>query len=496
MFARYIRFIDAVSVNRLGRVAVILATSSFITFLLLEAARFAGLLTNAYLGLITYLVFPAIFVVGLILIPIAWQKRKRDSGLTTSELLRDRVSENARRGGFFGSRVFMSIMAFTLINVLFMAVASSRMVHFMDSAEFCGTACHTVMNPEWTTYQVSPHARVKCVECHVGEGAGALIDSKINGMRQIISVTFDLLERPIPTPVHNLRPSRETCEHCHWPEKFYGRRLKTITRYADDETSTVAYSTLSLKVDAGKGEELAGIHWHVAEENEVRYASVADERKEMIWVDVRQEDGTFKRYRNRATRHKDNGSSIRTLDCVDCHNRATHIYESPGDAVDERMAQGLIDRNLPFIKRKAVAAITADYASEEAAMEGIPNSLRGYYKRVHPEVARTQIQEIDQAITTLQAVYSRNVHDEMNIEWDTYPSLIGHRAGVGCFRCHNPDLVGDDGEAISSDCTMCHSILAYDSPTPFAFVQPPDSSSADFRMHQYLLSEFVESSGK
>lgn len=495
MFSTYIRFVNALSVNWVGRLGVVLTTSSFVTFIILELARLSGVLTNAYVGLITYLTLPALFLIGLISIPIGWRRVRRETGLSTRELLDRRFGPDETRQGFFGSRVFLGVGALTLLNVVFLGVASTRMLHFMDTPRFCGTACHSVMNPEWTTYQDSPHARVHCVECHVGEGVEALIDSKISGMRQILSVTFDLLERPIPTPVHNLRPSRETCEHCHWPDKFYGDRLETINRYAKDETSTPRYNTLALKVDAGSGGNRSGIHWHIAGENEIIYTSVDDEREEMIWVDVRQSDGTYKRYVNRNVRTQGKAAEPRILDCVDCHNRATHIYERPDDAVDSRLAEGRVDRTLPFIKREMLAALTAGYNDEAKAMEGIENAIAGFYRRHYPGVARSQGAAVDEAIAVARDIYRRNIHHGMEIDWNTYSSHIGHRhAGAGCFRCHNPDMVAEDGTAVSSDCTLCHSILAYESERAFAFVQPPDSTSADYHMHRYLQREFVTSS--
>lgn len=496
MLTRYIHFIRALSINWIGRLGVVLTTASFVTFVIFLAAEFAGLVTNAYAGLVTFLVLPVLFVVGLILVPIGWHKRRKETGKTTRELIDERFEAGETARGFFGSRVFLVIASLTVVNILFLGIVSSRMLAFMDESHFCGTACHEVMNPEWVTYQESPHARVKCVECHVGEGFGALIDSKINGVYQILSVTFDLLERPIPTPVKNLRPSRETCEKCHWPEKFYGRRLKTVARYAKDSGSTPAYNTLSLKVDAGHGGERSGIHWHIAEENQVRYASVGDERKEMIWVDVRQPDGSFKRYVNRRLSAAERSSEERVLDCVDCHNRATHIYENPEDAVDERIELRLIDRSLPFVKREAIAALTSRYPDEEAAMRGIANRLRGFYERRFPDVASSKGESIDAAIAVLQGVYKRNIHHQMNITWGTYTSLVGHAGETGCFRCHSPKMTDDAGNEISGDCTLCHSILAYESTEPFAFVQTPRPGSADYGMHEYLRNEFLRSSEK
>jgi len=249
LFLKLLNFIHGVSICPTGRLGVILASSSFVCLVILELARIFGIITNSYIGLITYMVFPALFVIGLILIPIGWRRVKNKTGKSTRELLEDRFGNDVVKSDFLGSGLARTIVMLTLINIVFLGGISMQMLHFMDSAKFCGTACHSVMNPEWVTYQKSPHSRVACVQCHVGEGAGALIDSKLNGLWQMVSVTFDLLERPIPTPVHQLRPARETCEKCHWPDKFYGARLKTIAHYDLDKTNTPKFSTLNLTND-------------------------------------------------------------------------------------------------------------------------------------------------------------------------------------------------------------------------------------------------------
>jgi hypothetical protein len=493
LWHKYVNFVRGVSVNPVGKWGVVLVTGSFVTFILLEAARLSGALTNAYIGLITYMTLPAIFIVGLILIPIGWRRYRKSSGRSTRELLERRFDDTEVRESFFGSKLFLSIASLTLLNVLFLSLASSRMLQFMDEPVFCGTACHSVMNPEWVTYQDSPHARVKCVECHVGEGIDALVDSKLNGLWQIISVTFDLLERPIPTPVHQLRPAQETCEKCHWPAKFYGNRLARLVRFQADSASTPIYTTLAVKIDAGKvtGEE--GIHWHIADENRVTYASVNDEREKMIWVEMQHPDGTVKRYTNKRLTDLPGGHErVRVMDCVDCHNRATHIYERPGDAIDEALALGRIDRSLPYIKRRAFRAVTASYADSVAAMEGIANELRGFYRRLDGGL-EGRAQAIDQAIDELREIYNRNIHHEMNITWGTYPSHIGHRGTAGCFRCHISDLVAEDGNHIRDDCTLCHSIVAMDSPRPFEYLRPLDQAGRDSVMQHYLQQEFERS---
>lgn len=482
MLERYTNLIRAISVNWLGKLGVVLTTSSFVTFLFLQAALLTGLLRNAYAGLIIYLLFPALFVIGLLCIPVGWNLQRRRTGKTNRELLQERFNAQETERSFFGSRVFLVVASLTLMNIIFLGGASSQMLHFMDESHFCGTACHTVMNPEWVTYQQSPHARVQCVECHVGEGLENLIDSKLNGVRQIISVTFDLYERPIPTPVHSLRPSRETCEKCHWPDKFYGQRLRTFTHYQENEESTPYYTSLIQKVDAGTAGMRAGIHWHIGQENQIRYTSVDDERREMIWVEVRQPDGSYKRFVNQALEGggdeniADESLEVRILDCIDCHNRATHIYEPPDLAVDKRIERGLIDRSLPYIKREALAAISGEYADDAAAMSGIETRLLGFYRDNYPGVLDSMRVEIENAVAVLQQSYRRNIHHQMNIDWNTYQSLLGHRNDEGgCFRCHTSDLADEEGNEISYDCDLCHSILAYEEDQPFASTFQPDA---------------------
>ena len=496
MFARYLNFVRGVATNWWGRLGVILTTSSFVGMVVIELTRLVGLVTSSYAGLVSYILFPALFVLGLLLIPVGWWKLKKQTGKSNKELIETEFGKECAAASFGGASLFRTISILTAINIVFLLIVSSRMFAFMDTAEFCGNACHSVMNPEWVTYQQSPHARVACVECHVGEGAGALIDSKLNGLWQMVSVTFDLLERPIPTPVHQLRPARETCEKCHWPDKFHGQRLKTIAHYSHDSASTLLYTTLSLKVDAGTTQERSGIHWHIATENEVRYASVNDAREKIIWAEVRRPDGSYHRYTytDGAAVGQD-ASSVRAMDCVDCHNRATHIYELPDRAIDERLQKGILDRSLPFLKREALHAVSTRYMSRDAAMEGIANHMSGFYQRQYPDLARSQMTILDSAVTVLQAIYNRNIHLGMNIEWGTYPSHIGHIGDGGCFRCHNSRMVDEDGDAISSDCTLCHSMLSNDHDDPFQYLRPADTSSLDYQMHHYLQEEFMKSSG-
>ncbi len=490
----YFALLRGLAANAISRIGVFLTTSAFILFVLFFFATATGWLTNAYLGLISYMALPGVFIVGLLLIPWGWRQHSKKTGRPFSDLFASQFSDEDVAARKAGAPIVRVVLLLTLVNLVFMGVVGTSTVHFMDSAHFCGTACHDVMNPEWMTYQGSPHAHVKCVECHVGEGLDALFLSKLNGAWQVVSATFDLYERPIPTPVHNLRPARETCEHCHWPDKFHGNRIANRISFKRDSTSTPMYTTLMLKIGSGAEGNASGSHWHVAETNAVRYSSIEDERKEMLWVEVRQDDGTWKRYTNTDyPQSVETGEeNVRVMDCVDCHNRATHIYEEPDRAIDDRMAFGQIDRSLPYIKRKALEALTGSYADKEAALQSIETSLHNYYQQRFPEILPEKADELDQAIATLQQIYDRNIHPHMNIEWGAYESYLGHRDGPGCFRCHDPALQTAEGESIPMDCTLCHSILADESAQPFAYLQSLDllEPGSEKNVQSYFQDEF------
>ena len=491
---RFQLFIRGIMTNWTGTVGVALATSSFLLFVFFELLQIAGILTNSYVGLISYMALPALFLLGLILVPLGWWQFRRATGRSTSELLTQRFPDDMTKAKRLGSSLVAMIALLTVVNILFIGIGGARMLHFMDSPKFCGTACHSVMEPEWVAYQNSPHAHVRCVDCHVGEGAQALLDAKLNGLWQVVSATFDLYERPIPTPVRQLRPARETCEKCHWPDKFYGDRIKTFPTFGFDQESTPRHTTLALKVGSGSDDSQGTIHWHIAEANEVRYQAADETRRTMNWVEIKRGE-EFHRYTNRlanaAQAPEPGHSEARSMDCVDCHNRATHIYEEPEQAVDNALAAGRISRDLPFAKKVGFGALTGRYGvTKDDGLKGIENEVRGYYLRQKHEV-RVNLADVDLMVTELQTIYSRNIFPGMKVEWNSYPSQLGHKNDTGCFRCHNRDMVDEAGVSIPYDCTLCHSILAMDSVTEFQFLLPAGEKDPDRDMHEYLRREFL-----
>jgi hypothetical protein len=334
------------------------------------------------------------------------------------------------------------------------------------------------MEPEYTAYLDSPHARVPCVDCHVGEGASWYVKSKLSGARQVLAVLFDTYQKPIPVPIMHLRPARETCERCHWPEKFYGATLVQLPHYRYDESNTPEQISLTIKTGGGSKQhgESTGIHWHMLIENAIDFVALDPKQQQIPWTSVRRPDGTLVEYFS--TRLKTPEDKIRslekhTMDCIDCHNRPTHNYPTPDSGIDNALYKGLVSGKLPWIKKVAVEALNRPYDTRQAAAEGIHKEILAFYEEKHPEVLKEQRAELDEAIAVAVDIWQRGVFPDMNVDWKTYPSNIGHRYWPGCFRCHDGEHVTKDGKVLSRDCTnTCHTQPVRGAMTPLGTVDP------------------------
>jgi Ni/Fe-hydrogenase b-type cytochrome subunit len=327
-------------------------------------------------------------------------------------------------------------------------------------AYFCGGVCHS-MTPENVTYQSSPHARVDCAQCHVGPGATGYLSSKIRGMEELVETMQDDYPRPIPVPVVSLRPIRGNCEKCHWPAHFFGSREVHQVHFLSDEQNTRWEIDMLVLVGGGDsgGKSQMGIHWHVA--SKVEYVATDEERQNITWVravDPKTGQANVYTSQPRASTTAPAGE-VRTMDCVDCHNRPSHILHSPDQSVDLALADGRIDASLPFIKQQGVAALAATYGDREQALRGIDSALRAYYQKTYPQLYTGKQQAISAAIAYLQDTYKRNFFPAMKVRWDTYSTDDGHKQFPGCFRCHDGQHKSVDGKAIRSDCDDCHKIL-------------------------------------
>jgi len=403
------------------------------------------------------------FFLGLALIPagiyLRFRKERRKGSYPSAF-----PPLNLRNPEFRRLALFVGLA--TAVYIVIAAQTSYSAVGYMDSVTFCGLTCHTVMQPEFAAYQNSPHSRVACVKCHIGEGASWFVRSKISGIGQVFAVTFNTYERPIPTPVRNLRPARETCETCHWPDKFAEDRIRVIEKFAGDEANTLTKTVLLMRV--GGGRRGPGIHGrHLGAGIRVRYRPADESRQKIPWVEYTAGDGRPTTYLSPDAKPEEvAGLPLREMDCMDCHNRPTHTFDLPERAVDRAMGAGEIDRNLPHIKEKSVELIRASYPSNQAATSAIPAGLERYYRENHADAYARRRGDIARSARALVAIYNRNVFPSMKVVWGSYPNNIGHTDFPGCFRCHDEQHASQDGKTISQDCNSCHGLLAMDDPAP------------------------------
>jgi hypothetical protein len=343
------------------------------------------------------------------------------------------------------------------LSLALLIIGGFQLIEFSDSVAFCGVLCHKVMKPEYTAYQVSPHSRVLCVSCHVGPGTDYFVRAKITGIPLVFATLTGNYEKPIPVPVRNLRPARETCEQCHRPERFAGDLVKTHTTFAKDEANTKKVDTRIIYVGGG-GPGARNIHWHIAAQ--VYYLSLDEQRQDIVWAGVDQGNGTVKEYvlpeKSGEVTQERLDTEKRLMDCIDCHNRATHIFRSPDELADESMDRGLIDTGLPFIKREIVAALDPPNPSLEQAYSRVEN-IREFYKTNYPDVFAQKGGAIEQAINEGKNIAYLTTFPEMKVTWQTYPNNIGHQKSPGCFRCHGKLTAKDGGNIINANCNLCHS---------------------------------------
>lgn len=453
-------------------VGIVLTTVSAISILVFIVGEMAGGFRNPYIGIFAYMILPGVFLVGLILIPVGmWRRRARlvAAGISQAERARyPRLDFNDPQL----RRTAAIILMLTGINGVIFGASSYLAVEELESVEFCGTACH-LMEPEYTAYQASPHSRVACVECHIGPGADWFVRSKLDGVRQVWKTALDTYERPIDTPIHDLRPARETCEECHWPTKHHGDRLAVFARYGTDEANTPSYTAMVLKTGGGSLDlgRAGGIHWwHIEGDHRIRYVSETDERETMLWVELTTPDGERRIYTREGEELPPDEvleARARVMDCIDCHNRPTHLFEVPSNALDEELTARPELVELPYYKRRALEAIAEDYATHDAGMEAVRESLLRFYRSEYPEVWRDRPSVVEAGAEVAAQVYGRSVFPEMDTDWETHPNHIGHEESPGCWRCHDEELATADGEhVISMDCEQCHVFLAEGSETP------------------------------
>ena len=447
--------------NFISLVGAAIVVASLISIVLLFLSEMLGSREHPYLGIFTYIIFPAFLMMGLAIVLFGMlieRRRRRRLGDEIAAYPKIDLNDPRRR------RSLMTFLGVTFVFLFVSAFGSYRAYEYTESVAFCGQLCHSVMKPEFVAYQASPHARVKCIECHVGPGAGWYVKSKLSGAYQVYSVTFNKYPRPISTPVHDLRPAQDTCEQCHWPEKFFGAQLKVFNRFGYDEKNTPSQTRMLISTGGGSpaSGKVEGIHWHMNIANEITYLSTDDQRQVIPYVRAKNRDGNVTEYKVadfKMSPQEIENAPKRRMDCVDCHNRPSHIYQPPDRAVNEAMLSGRLDASLPYLKRQAVEALSKNYASTDEAVNAIAASMNDFYRTTYPDAYASKRDSINAAIAELQRIFQTYIFPEMKVDWRTHPNNVGHYYNLGCFRCHDGKHVSNTGKVIRTDCNICHTVL-------------------------------------
>lgn len=436
-----------------------LVATALITWIFVLPLHARGQQANPYIGIVVFIAVPICLVAGLIAVPVGLylaRRRIRDHVVSTTF---DRGRAVRRLAVFFGVT--------TLLNVIVGTQLTYRAIERMESEQFCGQSCH-VMAPQARNHAVSPHARVACVDCHVSEGARGWIESKAAGSRQLFEVALNRYPRPVPSALASGRlvPSRETCERCHWPEKFSATRLKVIARFAADEANSETQTVMMMMVG---GTRSGGIHGkHFGSGIEIRFAPADPERQSIPWIEYRNtQTGETRVYRGAGGNPQNEPAAQPILmQCVDCHNRPTHTFGLPDAELDLAFAGGWLPTSLPYLKKVGLDALQATYASSEDAAQRIPAAIVSYYEQSHPGIYASRTTDIQNAGRHIAGIYARNVFPELNVTWGTYKNNLGHTSSPGCFRCHDDQHTAPDGRTITQDCAACHEIVAMEEASP------------------------------
>jgi nitrate/TMAO reductase-like tetraheme cytochrome c subunit len=476
MFRPYralVSFIPRLWSNWITLLGTVIASVSAVTVLVALAIGLTSSGLNAYAAAILFLVIPGLFAFGLLLIPLGLflerRRAQRPGAPPPDPDSVEAVIAYAMKSGTARRRIGF-VLLMTTLNIFIFATVTHRAVTFMETPKFCGTTCHKVMQPEYDAYNTSAHSRVSCVDCHIGSGASSMVKAKLTGLRQVWGVFTNNYHRPIETPVHNLRPANETCGNCHQANRQIGSRVGFRVHFKSDEANTPQVTAMMFHVggaDARTG-EWSGIHWHASDRYQVRY-EVLDAKRETIGKIQKLEGGkVVKEWLPPKDQPQGAVSELRTMDCIDCHNRATHVYDgAPDAAVEKALADGRLDRKVPWLRQIAAGVLKGATPARADAEAYFRPALEGAYARDHAS-AKPSAAALDGAARGLVALYRRNVYPEMNLTWNNYPAQMGHagpdpgNAKTQCFRCHAGDRQTADGKELSSKCELCHEVIAKD----------------------------------
>ena len=348
-------FFSAITGNVVSLIGTLMIVTSLLligALLMMQAFGYEG---GAYVGILTFVLMPMFFLMGIALVPIGlWWRKRRDAKLAaTGQDVGHLPVIDLNKEGTRG--VLLGFVALAIPTLALAAGLTFKAVHYMDSDEFCGMACHKVMEPEYTAFQRSPHARVGCAGCHIG--AGCRVVRQGEDLRVLAARRGRV--RPVSAPDPDAGALAATVE----------RHLRAVP-LADEVPRRPAQGPHALRRGRGQhraqdgadgqGRRQGGgpVAGHpLARRSRTTGSAIAPIPTREIMYEVELTDlaeGTTKVFKGEEPAPE--GAEWRTMDCVDCHNRASHIYRSPEFELDLALEEGRIDRSLPYIRRRACAS--------------------------------------------------------------------------------------------------------------------------------------------
>ncbi|MFV1963067.1 MAG: NapC/NirT family cytochrome c [Acidimicrobiia bacterium] len=471
--------------------AIVVAGSMAFVFLIFQ--DFTAETENPYRLLVTFIAIPAVIGLGIVLFLLAIRiqvvsARKRGEKVRFTLRVEPTDPQYMRSLWLF--------LGLSLVGVAVVGFVGFQAYEATDSTSFCADACHTPMEPEAVALQVSAHARIKCVECHIGPGTEAYLQAKVNGMKQLWGVLTNSYDRPVDTPIE-MRPAEQVCEECHWSDNLWGTKVQSSTYYSLDDASSPW--TVNFLFDLGGAgstpDQPGGAHWHTSVGTVVEYIATDHERQDIPWVRVIDEDGTEREYTTPGDHiplPSDPDTVVRRFDCLDCHNRPAHPLEPASRSVNNALSDGLIPVVLPEIKNISMEVLLDSYEDREAAHKGIRDGLEAFYAARYPDAAEAYSAEIEQAAQALIDIYDLNFFHEMKTDYRVRQYNIGHLSWEGCFRCHDGEKADESGNVISNDCNSCHLIVGQ-GPGTDGVLLDLDASGLEFE-HPYGVQKWRERS--
>ena len=244
------------------------------------------------------------------------------------------------------------------------------------------------------------------------------------------------------------------------------------TEYAEDEGNSATTTVLFDEGRRAPGTGSVGIHGaHLADNTHIEYITTDPKRQMIPQVIYTAADGKQTIYNatdTKVTPEELARGERRTMDCIDCHNRPTHMFPTARPRAGRRdghrqhqplAARSSRSRRWPRCKKNYPDRDTGARADRGYA-------AAGSIKHSYPQVYAQDQGGSSNAIAAVQAIYARNIFPEMKVTWGTYLNNLGHMDSPGCFRCHDGSHTSADGRTIPNDCATCHELMAMDEKNP------------------------------